>query len=206
MSDFYLANIEDIRACQSDLSIAIEPYLDDLIESFTCSKNPYHEDFLKRSAEAHSRHNTSRTYLLLDKQAVSDVVGYETIDGRAIAGYFTIAIMGIVPSELQTSNKVRKQIRNHMFDRNGAIGCYVLGELCRSDLTPSDKLPGSQILDYALSTIKKLQHAVGGRILMVDSRNVLYERLYAPAGFKKIGDAEFKTEDGEQLVTSFLAI
>lgn len=127
-------------------------------------------------------------------------------DKPIIAGYFTIGISSVVLDEAEISKKKRKTLQSKMFPRNNSVGCFVIGELCRSDDYTSDELPGEYILNECLSVIKEVQQMIGGRSVLVDSRRALLESLYSKRGFKELMPAGSETEDGDELITSFLKL
>lgn len=47
---------------------------------------------------------------------------------------------------------------------------------------------------------------IGGRSVLVDSRRALLESLYSKRGFKELMPAGSETEDGDELITSFLKL
>jgi hypothetical protein len=48
---------------------------------------------------------------------------------------------------------------------------FLIGQLGRDDSVSSAELPGSEILEVAISFVKKAQKYVGGRIIMIDCEN-----------------------------------
>lgn len=176
------------------------------IESFKCAKSPHHEDFLKKKAVDCSLHHTSKTYLMIDIDALYEWIDTGNRADQIICAFFTIGISSISIIDEKISSKRRKKLKVHTFTRDDAIGCFVIGELCRADCVDRSSLPGLDILDACLGVIKNAQDIIGGRIVLVDSRNKVFETLYAKRDFKKLRLANNNTFDGEPLLTAALTL
>lgn len=176
------------------------------IQAFCCEKSKYHVDFLQEKAKDHTLHNKSRTYVMVDRNALFNYM--DTGDGAdcIIAAFFTIGISSILLSDERISAKRRKKLKTHTFARDDTIRCFVIGELCRSDAFSSTELPGLVILDECLGVIARAQDIVGGRIVLVDSRRKVLDSLYVKRGFQELRPAGSKTADGEKLLTSAFAL
>lgn len=176
------------------------------IESFSCNNSRYHEEFLKEKALSHEESGTSKTYLMLNERALVDAVRGDEPTAPIVAAYFTVGISSIGVESNEISSKNRKMLRRSSFVRDGSIGCFVIGELCRADGYGSPDLPGLAILDECLGVIGKAREIIGGKGVLVDSRDVLLEKLYGERGFKKLKPTGRYTADGAELYTSFLKL
>lgn len=177
------------------------------VGAFVCSKSSYHVDFLRRKAPEHSERNVSRTYAIIDVDALDDAVrgvgGYANI----IAAYFTIGISSIVfDSHDVVSKKLRGKLEGGLVKRDESVGCFVIGEICRNDGFDRASLSGELILDECLGIIMEVNAAIGGRFVLVDSRETLLESLYAKRGFRKLYTTDHHTADGVTLITSALKL
>ena len=126
--------------------------------------------------------------------------------GPLLAAYFTVGLSSVSPASKDVSGKTRKRLGEHMFKRDGSLGCYVIGELCRSGDFSAERLPGSALPAECLGAIRNAQAVVGGRVVLVDSRESVFAKLYGPTGFRKLEMTQQATEDGAPLVTSFLVL
>lgn len=167
--------------------------------------SPYHESFLKNCIEKYDKHNTSRTYIIIDSE---ELVGksYSAVDrSRVVAAYFTVGLssISIEQSKVGFSSKKRKELKSHLFSRDETIGCFVIGELCRASNRSNAELSGEYILNECVSIIKEAQGWIGGRLILVDSRRALLESLYRPYGFKELQPTGKRTADDEELITSY---
>ena len=202
-----LVNLDTLYASGEEPEAQLVARLSNEVAAFGCRRSPYHESFLKDRAAEHSRRNTSKTYLVLDGEALERFVNGEEVGSPLLAANFTVAVSSVNPSNAQgASGKSRKRLGEHMFKRDGALGCFVIGELCRSDAFGADQVPGSHILEECLGVIRDVQGRIGGRVVLVDSRQSVLDSLYAPAGFRQLDMTELDTEDGVPLVTSFAVL
>jgi len=120
-----------------------------------------------------------------------------------IAAFFTVGMTALDLS--QASKSARKTLMGDIsLDQTGA---FSIAELARSDSYTSAQLPGSLILDEAKEVIKRARGYVGGRFVVVDARNEVYEALYAPAGFKQVSVATSpRGMEGTDFVTACCVI
>ena len=80
---------------------------------------------------------------------------------------------------------------------DGYIGVFTLGELAKSKDLTREEFPGSILLKEAIAQIVEAAKITGGRFLLVDSLQLLYEKLYNQAGFIKIADREAPDQDDD---------
>lgn len=202
LSDIYQADSSGL----DESSLGVVNAIKSGIGCFKCSKSPYHEDFLKNKAVDCSLHHTSKTYLMVDIDALYEWIDTGNNADQIICAFFTIGISSISIVDEKISNKRRKKLKTHTFTRDDTIGCFVIGELCRADCVSSSSLSGLDILDACLGVIKNAQNIIGGRIVLVDSRDKVFEALYSKRGFKELRLANNSTLDGEPLLTAALTL
>ena len=100
-----------------------------------------------------------------------------------IIAYYTIALKTIVLGE-DISNTLLKRIDGFSSDNN-IQPTYLIGQLGRSDQFRYKDLSGTDILDFALSSINNAKDIVGGRIVLLECENVPYLiSLYESMRFK----------------------
>lgn len=191
---------------------ALSAFMNDLnyaLTVFKCKNSVHHEEFLREKAISLEEKGASRTYLILNTEYVEKSVNLSATedDKRSlIAGYYTIGISCIANNKWEASKRVRKILRNEPFPQDGSIGCYVIGELCRSDMILKDDLSGEKILSECLGKILESVSVVGGSLIRVDSRQSVLNSLYSPFGFLEVETTGNSTIDGESLITSVLKI
>lgn len=143
------------------------------LESFECVRSPHLEQFAREKVRRFERHGNSRTYVLIVADGATDI---------DVAGFFTIGMSSL---DLSNTNKaLRRRLSGDIsIDSTGA---FAIAELARSDSYTTSQLPGSVILDEAKNVIRKAREHVGGRFAVVDAQPEIFEKLYEPAGFRKL--------------------
>ena len=163
------------------------------LDSFECANSPHIQEFARQKVHMWERHGNSRTYVLISE-----------LDGEIdVPAFFTV---GVAMLDLQraTGSNRKKLMGDVSMEQAGA---FSIAELARSDKYTPAQLPGSVILDEAKEVVKRARGYIGGRFLMVDSQPIIFDKLYAPAGFKKLDVATPpKGMEGTEFVTSCCVI
>ena len=158
-----------------------ENILEQAFKKFSCQREPDLENFLMKKAILYGKSDFGKTYLILD----TDELKHQNF---VIMAYFTISYKGINISNL--SNKQRRKMlgmypgRDHI----DTIGAYLIGQLGRSDSYTSEQLPGYIILSECYHAISIAAKAIGGRMLVLECREGMYEKFYQKHGFLKFHD------------------
>ncbi len=147
------------------------------LQTFECAKSPHLQDFARKNVHRYENHGNSRTYVLIVPRGDSDI---------DVAGFFTVGMSTLDLTKV--SKNMRKKLSGDFtIDSTGA---YAIAELARSDKYSSSQLPGSVILDEAKNVIRQARSFVGGRFAVVDAQPLIFEKLYAPAGFNRLNVAD----------------
>jgi hypothetical protein len=181
------------------------------MDAFECERSPHHTDFIRNKAKGNELSGASRTYLLinsaiLDKTAEYGVVSEECKPVDFIAGYFAIGLSSLDLSNDGFSNKQRKRLRSGAYTKDGVLGCYVIGEVCRSSHYSEKDLPGTAILEDCVQVIRRAHSIAGGRCVIVESRKSVFDSMYAKLGFDEMPIKGGTTDDGEDMVVSILGL
>lgn len=150
--------------------------VDERLSQFRCERSVHLQDFARVKVRKWEAHGHSRTYVIVTPRD-------DTVD---VAGFFTVG-MTALNFENAGANVRKKLMGDVSLSQTGA---YSIAELARSDEYSSAQLPGATILDEAKEVIKRARSYVAGRFVVVDARTEVFDRLYAPAGFKKIDVAK----------------
>jgi hypothetical protein len=145
------------------------------LSEFECGRSTHLQKFARESVDKWEKHGHSRTYVIITP----------VDDDIAVAGFFTVGMTGLDLSQATKSAR-NKLMGSISLERTGA---FSIAELARSDSYTSAQLPGSVILDEAKEVIKRARGYVGGRFVVVDARQKVFDALYEPAGFKRISVA-----------------
>jgi hypothetical protein len=203
-------SITDTLEQDSGVSELLSRFMDNGIDSFICERSPHHTDFLRNKARDNETNGASRTYLLINIESLET---FAVTDGEGdfdpadyIVGYFAIGLSSLDLGDEGFSNKQRKRLRSGAYTKEGVLGCYVIGEICRSSRYTGDEVPGIAILEDCVQTIRRAHEIAGGRCIIVESRKSVYESMYAKLGFDEMPIKGGRTDDGEEMVVSILAL
>jgi hypothetical protein len=105
-----------------------------------------------------------------------------------------------------TKHKQRKKLRSGAYANEGVLGCYVVGEICRSSRYSSEQIGGVTMLEDCIQTIRQAHAVAGGRCVIVESRRSVFESMYAKLGFDEMPIKGGRTDDGEEMVVSILGL
>lgn len=165
----------------------------ELISIFVCEKDKDIENFLKERAINFEKLGKSRTFFIFDEEA----------EEFRILAYFTIALQVLkVPEELLSAKKTKvldgfsSKTRGTKITEFPAI---LIGQLGRNDLYKGS-ISGYEILEYCLVNILMGQERLGGRIIMLECKNIPYLIcLYEKFGFRKI-DKDYSEDELIQMI------
>jgi hypothetical protein len=185
-------------------------FLSSCIDSFECERSPHHTDFIRNKARSNEASGASRTYLLLNLDLLDELAdaGDPAAHDPAehIVGYFAIGLTSLDLSEEGFSNKQRKRLRGGAYTKDGVLGCYVIGEICRSSRYTPEQVAGITMLEDCIQTIRQAHSIAGSRCVIVESRTSVYERMYSKLGFDEMPIRGGRTDDGEGMVVSILRL
>lgn len=158
-----------------------EDKVQDLLESFECSKNSDVQYFLHKTARLIEETNKGRTYLVVTTSS------YENLNSPLeIVGYFTLALK-YFEFKPDVSNTLKKKLNGLSSEVDG-VACYLIGQLGRNDNT-SARVAGSVLLDLALDRIQEAKDVVGGRFVLVEcEQNLKLISFYEINNFIRIPD------------------
>jgi len=161
-----------------------------LISIFVCKKDNDIENFLKERAILFEKLGKSRTFFIFD----------EDDEEFKILAYFTLALQ-----VLKVSDKLLSGRKTKIFDGFNAkfkgekiteFPVILIGQFGKNDLY-KNSITGFETMQYCLSTVLEGQVRLGGRIIMLECKNIPYLlKFYEKFGFYKI---EKNYEDGELL-------
>lgn len=139
-------------------------FIEKAVSSFFCKKNPDIAEFLKNKAMQFERRSKARTYLITDKDKL---IKDNKID---IVAYFSIALKNFyLPENL---SKTKKRKIDGFNKESTEVVTYLIGQLGRNDKYFGDIITGKEILDYAIDRIIDCQSIVGGRVILVECKDI----------------------------------
>lgn len=150
------------------------------------------ENFLIERAIAFERMGKSRTFLLFD----------EDEEEFKILAYFTLALQVLKIPESFSNRKIKNldgfNAKIHG-ERIREFPAILIGQLAKNDLY-KDRLSGFELMQYCLSTLLDGQTRLGGRIVMLECKNIPYLiHFYEQFGFIKL-DRDYQESDLIQLI------
>lgn len=148
---------------------------------FSCHREEDLENFLVNKAITYEKADIGKTYLCAEKEGLQ-------AGNFKIMAYFTIAQRSVDITEI--SSKKRKKMLGSFPGRDNlkSISAFLIGQLGRSDEYNNDDLSGQQILNECYHAISLAAKIVGGKLLVLECREHMYEKFYEKQGFKKLYD------------------
>ena len=161
----------------------------ELISIFVCKKDADIENFLKDKAILFEKIGKSRTFFIYD----------EDKEGFTILAYFTLALQVLKVPEILSKRNIKNfdgfsaKIHGEKITEFPTI---LIGQFAKNDLY-KDEISGNELMQYCLNTVFDGQMHVGGRIIMLECKNISYLiQFYNQFGFVKL-DKDY--HDGELL-------
>ncbi|WP_406657919.1 hypothetical protein V7O62_05005 [Methanolobus sp. ZRKC2] len=153
-----------------------------MIKSFTCSREPFIEDFVQNKCIHAEKMGDTKSYFILDNDS----------QDLEVLGYYALTLKVICLKEV--SKKKAKLL--HLSDTvNQYIPTYYIAILAKNDQY-KDNIEGSKILHSALEMIQNASDFVGGRVVWVEAKKQHpgVTKFYEENGFKEFQEEE--QEDG----------
>ena len=158
--------------------------------------------FLREQSIDFTKKNQSVTYLVFSN------------DAAELVGYFTLTIKPISVNADTFSTSLRRKIaRVSDLDENTntySLSAYLIAQLGKNySNNANEKIPGSQLLQVAIDTIKELQNLAGGMVVFLEAENNenLLRFYEEENGFKKFAVRQtqpYKSE--ERMLVQLLKI
>lgn len=175
-----------VISLSSLIEVGEEGEVQDYLSSFSCSKNPGVEDFLKEQAVDSEKRSMARTSLIIDENNGNDIIGYFTLLNK----HFTL--------ESNVSKSLRQRIA---FSKQAtSMSTILIAQLGRADQYKG-RVSGSEILGLALANCKKVHQIIGMRIVCVE-----YEPVEELINFYERNSFKFLQESTNGNYLSFLRL
>lgn len=132
-----------------------EEKIDQLLTTFSCSKNQDVENYIKSTFKQHHKQNKSRTYFIFDKKE------------PALLAYFTIALKSIsIHKDLNLSATLKKKMQ--ITDKSCSV--FLIGQLAKND-TFKNKINLKEILYHVFEVLFDVVQLIGGRQILIECQN-----------------------------------
>ena len=142
------------------------------IEEFECQDKDV-ENFLKLKAVDFDKRNKSRTYLIIDRENLSETV--------TIFGYYTITMKNLPFSETVSKSMI-KRIDGYSNNINSAEA-ILIGQFGKN-YNYRNRINGSEIMDYTMDTVYSIHNLAGCRIVFLECfDNEKVVKFYQESGF-----------------------
>lgn len=166
--------------------------IEDALKRFSCRREEDLENFLVKKAVTYEKSDIGKTYLCVDKEKLEN-------GEFVIMAYFTIAQRAVDISAL-SSGKRKKMLGSFPGrDSMKSVSAFLIGQLGRCDDYSNDDLSGKQILYECYHAISMAARIVGGKLLVLECREHMFEKFYKGQGFKKL----YNELNEEQLYTLY---
>jgi len=172
-----------------------EDKLNKAFKEFSCCREADLENFLLNKAILYENNDFGKTHLLIDEEELAN-------GNFKILAYFTIATGAIDISALSTKKR-RRLLGNYPGrDKMKNFPAFLIGQLGRNDNCDNSDISGELLLKECFHSISSASKLIGGRLVILECREPLYDKFYSKHGFMKLYDE--LSEDG--LYTLFLKI
>lgn len=165
----------------------------ELISIFLCRKDNDIENFLKEKAITFEKLGKSRTFLVFDEDA----------EEPRILGYYTLALQVLkIPEEF--SNRKIKVLDGFNAKINGEkvteLPTILIGQFAKNELYIDSGFSGDELMQYCLNTLLDGQQRLGGRIIMLECKDIPYLiKFYGNYGFTRL-DRDYNEDEFIQLI------
>lgn len=135
-------------------------FVQNFLQSFSCSKNPEIEDFIRNKAVDFALKKISVTYLLVD-------------DERNILAYFSLTHKVVEIGTENLSNTTKKRLEKFS-TLNSSRSCFSASAFLIAQFGKNftaglnESISGIQLMDYVFSILTKAQHLVGGGLVFLE--------------------------------------
>lgn len=158
-----------------------EKELSPFFNAFRCKREKDLEIFLRTKAVMYDNTNLGKTSLIIDKEA------FERGEFKIMA-FFTIGQTSIDISELSKTRKKKLLGSVPGRDKLKSYQAFLIGQLGRSDDYSSQDISGEIILNECYAEIQRVQRLIGGRLLLLECREHMFDLFYKKRGFEKLVD------------------
>lgn len=153
--------------------------IEESFKKFSCHREEDLENFLMNKAITYEKSDVGKTYLCVDEERLQS-------GEFAIMAYFTIAHRAVDISCI--SSKKRRKMLGSFPGRDSikSVSAFLIGQLGRCDNYSNDDISGEQILNECYHAISMAAKIVGGKLLVLECREHMYEKFYEKQEFKKL--------------------
>lgn len=152
--------------------------LSDIFKKFSCLREKDLENFLYSKAYEYEISDFGKTFLFFDKDEFLN-------ENYNIVAFFTIGYTSVDISAISVKKR-RKMLGSYPGrDSLKHIPAFLIGQLGKNDAYKS-YLTGDTILKEAYSVIKKANVIIGGKLLILECREAMFEKFYEKYDFKKL--------------------
>lgn len=177
-----------------------EPFVKEMLSSFSCPLNQDIEDYLHKKAVIMAQKNISPTYLVFTTQLGKPV----------LIGYYTIALKTLTIRCGKITRRQRDKIKRFgSYDENQnayQIPAYLIAQLGKNFSNGYDKLiTGDELLKMACDRVKESQNLVGGKVVYLECEDK--PRLitfYENNGFTEFDKREIEEKEKRLFKSDYL--
>lgn len=164
-----------------DEGIFTETQIKSSMSKFSCEKEHDLEAFLTSKSILYNKTDFGKTYFLIDEEDFFS-------GGLTILAFFTIGQTTVDISSFSQKQK-RKLLGNVPGrDKINNYFAFLIGQIGRCDSCPSSALSGETLLNECYSVLQSAQKIIGGKLVILECREVMFGKFYEKKGFKKFDD------------------
>ncbi len=126
------------------------------LSSFTCTKNPDVQDFLRTKCISFQKKNSTRTYLLISEK------------DKRILGYYRLALKSVFLEPKIFPSNIRRLTNIMKHEDCELVNAFLIGQIGRDDQYTSKDISLTDFLDIIISQIEDVRKVVGGASILVE--------------------------------------
>lgn len=164
------------------LDTAGEDLINIMFKKFSCSNEKDLENFLLYKAIKYEKEFLGRTFLLITPEDQADHI-------PDIIAYYTLANTSIDLTDMGKNKK--KRIMGDFPNKDALTNfpAFLIGQLGRNDRYSHADISGETLLNCCLAQLKNAAFVVGGKLIVLECRPHMYEKVYEKLGFNKMVDS-----------------
>lgn len=170
----------DVVSLTELLELYDEYELKEVFKKFSCANEKDLENFLINDAISYETQSKGRTFLCLDSEYK------ESNNDLKVIAYFTLGITSIDLSNFNDNKKKKIVGSFHKRAERDNFPAFLIAQLGRSDAYSHEELSGETLLLECFSVLKTAANIVGGKAVILECREHMYEKVYQKLGFKKL--------------------
>jgi len=172
----------DVVSLAELLELRTENEISEIFKKFSCKEESDLEDFLNVRAIEYERNSKGKTFLCIDGGK------YEKTGEIFVAAYYTLANTAIDLSDMGSNKKKRVMGDFPGRTERDTFPAFLIAQLGRCDAYSHEDISGETLLNECFHTLKEAAKIVGGKLVVLECREHMFDKVYKHLEFKKLAD------------------